>query len=66
MKVTEVLGVLRLYHLDVLLLELLERLLGGLIKKLEVLKELIHRFTDRLKSKRPANKQPIKQVQPSK
>lgn len=59
MKVTEVIGVLRLYHLDVLLLELLERLLGGLIKKLGLVKEFVHRLTQRLKAKKSANKQPI-------
>ena len=56
MKVTEVIGVLRLYHLDVLLLELLERLLGGLIKKLGLVKEFVHRLTQRLKAKKSANK----------
>lgn len=58
MKITEVIGVLRLYHLDALLLELLERLLGGLIKKLTAFKEFVHRITDRLKTKRCVNKQP--------
>lgn len=60
MKVTEVIGVLRLYHLDVLLLELLERLLGGLTKKLLCVKRIVHRVTLRLKEKRQANKQLLK------
>ena len=59
MKVTDVIGVLRLYHVDVLLLELLDRLLGGLIKKLTAAKELVRRAAEYLKAK-SANKQPHK------
>lgn len=59
MKVTDVIGVLRLYHVDVLLLELLDRLLGGLLKKLTAAKELVRRAAEYLKAK-SANKQPHK------
>ena len=59
MKVTEVIGVLRLYHVDVLLLELLNRLLGALIKKLAAAQELVRRAAEYLKTK-SANKQPTK------
>jgi hypothetical protein len=59
-EVTKVIGVLHLYHFDALLLELLERLLDGLIKKLTAFKAFVHRVADRLKTKLTANKQPAK------
>lgn len=59
-EVTKFIGVLHLYHFDALLLELLERLLDGLIKKLTAFKEFVRQVADRLKEKIKANKQPLK------
>ncbi len=52
MKITEMIGVLRLYQIDALLLELLERLLGALIKKLTAAAEIVHAVKERLNLKR--------------
>ena len=54
MKVNEVMKVLRLWKVDVLLLELLKRILGALIKKLIVLRRTVKRMIERLKTG-PAN-----------
>ena len=57
MKVIEVVKVLRLYKVDVLLLEVLKRLLGALIKKLIAIRRTVRDMAERLKTER-ANKQP--------
>lgn len=51
MKVIEMIGVLRLYQVDALLLELLERLLGALVKKLTAAAEIVRAVKERLKAK---------------
>ena len=55
MKVIEVVKVLRLYKIDVLLLEVLKRLLGALIKKLIAIRRTVRTMAERLKTER-ANK----------
>ena len=57
MKVNEVVKVLRLYKVDVLLLEVLKRLLGALIKKLIAIRRTVRMMAERLKTQR-AYKQP--------
>ncbi|MBR2341595.1 MAG: hypothetical protein IKA72_04235 [Clostridia bacterium] len=54
MKVLEVVKVLRLCKVDVLLLELLKRILGALIKKLITVRRTVKRTIERLKTV-PAN-----------
>ena len=49
MKVLEVVKVLRLCKVDVLLLELLKRILGALIKKLMAVRHTVKRTVERLK-----------------
>ena len=49
MKVLEVVKVLRLCKVDVLLLELLKRFLGALIKKLIAVRRTVKRTVERLK-----------------
>ena len=60
MKAIEFVKVLRLYQIDVLLLELLKRLLGALIKKLITVRRSIRRLVNKLTAERltvkPANK----------
>ena len=58
MKVLEVVKVLRLCNVDVLLLELLKRILGALIKKLIIVRRTVKRTIARLETER-ADKQPI-------
>ena len=50
MKVLEVVKVLRLCKVDVLLLELLKRILGALIKKLIAVRRTVKRTVERLKA----------------
>ncbi len=50
MKVLEVVKVLRLCKVDVLLLELLKRILGALIKKLIEVRRAVKRTLARLKT----------------
>ena len=50
MKVLEVVKVLRLCKIDVLLLELLKRILGALIKKLIAVRRRVKRTVERLKT----------------
>ena len=57
MKVIEVVKVLRLCKVDVLLLEVLKRLLGALIKKLIAIRRTVRNMAERLKTEQ-ANKQP--------
>ena len=54
MKVLEIVKVLRLWKIDVLLLELLKRILGALIKKLIEVRRTVKRTIERLKTQ-PAN-----------
>lgn len=54
MKVNEVMKVLRLWQVDILLLELLKRILGALIKKLIAVRRTVKRTIERLKTE-PAN-----------
>ncbi|MBQ7369830.1 MAG: hypothetical protein IJW58_02505 [Clostridia bacterium] len=55
MKVTEFINVLRLYQIDVLLLELIARLLDALIKKMMRVENYLQCEIERLKEKN-ANK----------
>jgi hypothetical protein len=54
MKVLEIVKVLRLWKIDVLLLELLKRILGALIKKLIEVRRTVKRTIECLKTQ-PAN-----------
>ena len=50
MKIRKLIAILRLYRIDALLLELLARLLSGLIKKLETFFDSLTRTVTRLKA----------------